>query len=210
MQSQGEIFHESMLEDYVRVDEYEKGMDYVRKDMQLEIMAQCREMIEEISTTIVAHAVEESQVKMVTLLQTQLADATDKMAGLVNTRTEAVQKALDRINNVALPDQRRHVDEALKAAADGVEAARRELELQCKTQIDIFGERIEAFEIGGSATQMKFRRLASDMDLFRKSLQDSTAKVEDMTNIMRAEQQAQTKIISTLVELEFIQQSLDF
>ena len=67
-----------MLEDYVRVDEYEKGMDYVRKDMQLEIMAQCREMIEEISTTIVAHAVEESQVKMVTLLQTQLADATDK------------------------------------------------------------------------------------------------------------------------------------
>ena len=48
------------------------------------------------------------------------------------------------------------------------------------------------------------------MDLFRKSLQDSTAKVEDMTKIMRAEQQAQTKIISTLVELEFIQQSLDF
>ena len=143
--------------------------------------------------------------EMVTLLQTQLTDATAKMAGLVNTKTEAVQKALDRINNVALPDQRRHIDEALKAAADGVEAARRELELQCKTQIDIFGERIEAFEIGVSATQMKFRRLASDMDLFRKSLQDSTAKVEDMTKIMRAEQQAQTKIISTLVELEFIQ-----
>ena len=48
------------------------------------------------------------------------------------------------------------------------------------------------------------------MDLFRKSIRVSADRVEDMSKIMRAEQLAQTKIIATLVELEFIQQSLDF
>ena len=79
-------------------------MDYVQKDMRLEMMVQCREMIEEISTTIVAHAVEESQVKMGTLLQSQLTDATGKMADLVSKKTESVQRTLDRISNISLPD----------------------------------------------------------------------------------------------------------
>ena len=48
------------------------------------------------------------------------------------------------------------------------------------------------------------------MELFRKGIKVSADKVEDMTKVMRAEQLAQTKILSTLVELEFIQQSLDF
>ena len=48
------------------------------------------------------------------------------------------------------------------------------------------------------------------MELFRKGVKGSADRVEDMTRIMRAEQLAQTKILSTLVELEFIQQSLDF
>ena len=42
------------------------------------------------------------------------------------------------------------------------------------------------------------------MNIFKKNIKVSADKVEDMTSVMRAEQLAQTKVISTLVELEYI------
>ena len=203
-------FDESALADYVRVEEYEKWMDYVQKDMRLEMMHQCREMIEEISTTIVAHAVEDSQVKMVTLLQSQLMEATDKMQEVVDTKTSAVQTTLDRINTSVLPEQRQQIADKLAACEEHIDGALTQLRNSCTEQILLFGERIEAFEVGVATTQVKFKRLASDIDVFRKYVSASSDKVEDMVKVMRAEQLAHTKIISTLMELESIQQSLDF
>ena len=48
------------------------------------------------------------------------------------------------------------------------------------------------------------------MHVFRNTITAMSERAEKMVKVMRAEQLAQTKILSALVELEFIQQSLDF
>ena len=44
-------------------------MDYIKRDMRHEIRLENSSMIEVMATDIVAHAVEESQVKMIKLLR---------------------------------------------------------------------------------------------------------------------------------------------
>ena len=60
----------------------------------------------------------------------------------------------------------------------------------CAQQIAAFGDRVETFELRTDSLNNKFRRLISDMNLFKKSIKVSTDNVEDIAKIMRAEQLA--------------------
>ena len=46
---------------------------------------------------------------------------------------------------------------------------------------------METFEIRTDSISNKFRRLVSDMHLFKKSIKVSAEKVEDIAKVMRAE-----------------------
>lgn len=50
----------------------------------------------------------------------------------------------------------------------------------------------------------KFSRLAADQDLFRSNTTKIHKRTRDMVKVIRAEQLASSKIMSTLVELEFM------
>ena len=65
--------------------------------------------------------------------------------------------------------------------------------------------RVEAFESNVAATQTKFRRLISDTDVFVNRIERENKKVNDMVRVMRSEQLAQAKMVSSLVEMEFVQ-----
>ena len=65
--------------------------------------------------------------------------------------------------------------------------------------------RVEAFESNVASTQTKFRRLISDTDVFVNRIERENKKVNDMVRVMRSEQLAQAKMVSSLVEMEFVQ-----
>jgi len=57
---------------------------------------------------------------------------------------------------------------------------------------------------------IKFKRLVSDQDIFKAKVEKIQKRTQEIVRVMRCEQMASSKLMSTLVELEFIQQSLDF
>ena len=69
---------------------------------------------------------------------------------------------------------------------------------------------MDDFEIKVDTTLVKFKRLMADQEVFRSQVVNSLGRSKEIMRVMRAEQLAMSKITSTLVELEFIQQSLDF
>ena len=76
--------------------------------------------------------------------------------------------------------------------------------------IKTFKEKVEFFQSDIEVTQTKFKRLLSDQDIFRDRVEKIHMRTKELVRVIRAEQLATSKILSTLVELEFIQQSLDF
>ena len=69
---------------------------------------------------------------------------------------------------------------------------------------------MEAFESRVTATWTKFKRLQGDWSVVKTSLNEDLQKIKLLSDSIRFEQMIQSKAISTLVELEFIQQSIDF
>ena len=69
---------------------------------------------------------------------------------------------------------------------------------------------MEAFESRVTATWTKFKRLQGDWFVAKSMLDQDTQKMQLLSDSIRFEQMIQSTAISTLVELEFIQQSLDF
>ena len=56
----------------------------------------------------------------------------------------------------------------------------------------------------------RFNGLISDFDNRMKQMKINDHKIEEVINAFRSELLNQARIVSTLVELDFIQQSLDF
>ena len=79
-----------------------------------------------------------------------------------------------------------------------------DLKQKFKEQSDELVERVELFETNVATTQTKFKRMVSDMDVFVLKMERAHKRVIDMVRVIRAEQLAASKVVSTLVELEFV------
>ena len=70
--------------------------------------------------------------------------------------------------------------------------------------------RMDVFEGSVQTVLTKFKRLQGDWLIRKEKFDQESSRNSLLTDAIRFEQMVQSKAISTLVELEFIQQSLDF
>ena len=70
--------------------------------------------------------------------------------------------------------------------------------------IENFADRVTNFEKEMQTVMIKFKRIVSDQDIFRNRVTKIQRRTQEMVKVMRSEQLANSKITSTLVELEFV------
>ena len=149
-------------------------------------------------------------MNMTALLEEQLASNTEELKEFMNQEVSSVKAMTEHIKSTLLPNNIKKVEELL---AEGQQKQQRALD-DClefvRSNIKFFAEKVEYFELETGAIMRKFKRIVADQDIFKARVMKTQKRTREMVTVMRAEQLAVSKIASTLVELEFIQQSLDF
>ena len=141
---------------------------------------------------------------MTAILDEQLTLSQHQMKEQMDREVAFIKIVTDRIQNEVLPENIKLVQHHLKIAEDKQTEALENCMSYCRDQIKTFAQQVEFFKIEVDSIMTKFKRIVSDQDIFKARVSRVQARTKEMVRVIRCEQLAASKMMSTLVELEFI------
>ena len=192
----------------------EEFMDEVAEELKQEFLdeaaEQTEELIHEIGTQIAQEQGKLTEQQAAKQAKKELDRVKENILITVFEDRKTNEKKFNEIQQKAIPEAVAKLQNLVQRDNSNLVGQLERVKEEMVEEMKKYHYRMDVFEGSVQTVLTKFKRLQGDWLIRKEKFDQESQRSSLLSDAIRFEQMVQSKAISTLVELEFIQQSLDF